>query len=285
VLDGLLQLQSYMFTPAFAAHVLAPSAAGNPHWIAASILWASGIVAAAPVVANSVFAVVQLALGLGIAYRGTLRVALGASIAWSLVVWWFGEGLGGLLTAQATPLDGAPGAVLLYGMLAVILWPAASASDRPPTEPVAFRPLRAVPARIVWTVLWGGLALLALQPVALHPKAVSSMATAMATDQPPWLSVTLNGFGALTAGNGLTVGIVTAVVLGLVAATGWLPPALARVGVVVAVAASVIIWVAGQAVGDLFGGQATDPNSGPLLVLIALAYWPGREIERPEVPA
>jgi hypothetical protein len=47
------------------------------------------------VLLNTVFATIQVLLGLGIAYRLAVRVALAASIAWSLGVWWFGEGLGG----------------------------------------------------------------------------------------------------------------------------------------------------------------------------------------------
>ena len=58
------------------------------------------------------------ALGLGIAWRPTVRLALAASIAWSLAVWWLGEGLGGILAGTASPVNGAPGPVLFYAILA-----------------------------------------------------------------------------------------------------------------------------------------------------------------------
>lgn len=32
-------------------------------------------------------------------------------------------------------------------------------------------------------------------------------------------------------------------------------------------------WIAGQGLGQLSSGQATDPNTGPLLVLMAIALW------------
>ena len=35
-----------------------------------------------------------------------------------------------------------------------------------------------------------------------------------------------------------------------------------------------VIWVIGQAFGMILTGSATDPNSGPLLALLAMAYWP-----------
>ena len=41
-----------------------------------------------------------------------------------------------------------------------------------------------------------------------------------------------------------------------------------------AVVVALVIWVVGQAFGVILAGGATDPNSGPLLVLLALAYWP-----------
>jgi hypothetical protein len=44
--------------------------------------------------------------------------------------------------------------------------------------------------------------------------------------------------------------------------------------VVAAVVVGLVIWIPGQAFGGILAGGMTDPNSGPLLVLIALAYWP-----------
>ena len=81
---------------------------------------------------NAIFAALQVLLGLGIAWRPTVRLALAASVAWAVAVWWLGEGLGGLLAEAARPrVNGAPGAVLLYALLAVLLWPA----DRDPPRP------------------------------------------------------------------------------------------------------------------------------------------------------
>jgi hypothetical protein len=37
-----------------------------------------------------------------------------------------------------------------------------------------------------------------------------------------------------------------------------------------------VIWVFGEALGGILTGVGTDPNSGPLLALLALAYWPLR---------
>jgi hypothetical protein len=56
----------------------------------------------------------------GLFFRRTTKPALAASIAWSVSVWWFGEGLGGLLTG-GSPLTGTPGAVILYTLIALAL--------------------------------------------------------------------------------------------------------------------------------------------------------------------
>src|ERR1700728_4754071 len=110
LLDGLLQYQPMMYSPMF-GQMIGGTAVGNPGVIAGPISWDAALVAQHLALLNTVFATIQLLLGLGIAYRPTLRAALAASVAWSLAVWWFGEGLGGVLNGGTNPVTGAPGAV------------------------------------------------------------------------------------------------------------------------------------------------------------------------------
>jgi hypothetical protein len=147
LLDAVLQCQSFMFTRA-CARMLAESAQGNPAVIAGPVTWSARLIDHHVVVLNAIFATTQLLLGLGIAWRPTVKIALGASVIWALAVWWLGEGLGLVLTGDASPVNGAPGAVILYALLAVLLWPA-----RQDTSPllallaVAYWPARATAAR------------------------------------------------------------------------------------------------------------------------------------------
>ncbi len=53
-------------------------------------------------------------------------------------------------------------------------------------------------------------------------------------------------------------------------------PVIIRPALVIAAASALVIWVAGEHFGELLSGSATDPNTGPLLVLIAVAFWPGK---------
>ena len=76
---------------------------------------------------------------LAIAWRPRSKVGLGVSVAWSVGVWWIGEGLGGVLNGTANPVNGAPGAVMIYALLAVLLWPSDRAGRR---RPVRRRPGR-----------------------------------------------------------------------------------------------------------------------------------------------
>lgn len=275
LLDGILQFQPYMFTKDFASQLLASTAQGNPAVIAHPITWAAGIVAHHPAGTNAAFATIQVLLGLGIAWRSTLKVALAASIAWSLAVWWLGEGLGGVLNGTASPIMGAPGAVIIYALLAVLLWP--TGQEAQPAEPSRFtaeHPVGAAWARGLWLVLWGSEAYFALQPGNTGPQELHDMISQMASGQPGWLAWIQQRAADLVAHQGLPVSIALAVLLAAIAIGVFLPAPAVRAAIVLTLVLTAAIWIVGQALGGVFSGQATDPNSGPLLALLALAYWP-----------
>ena len=268
LLDGVLQCQPVMFTRAFPP-TLAAAAQGNPALIAGPITWSAHLIGQHVIAMNAGFAAVQLLLGLGIAWRPTVKLALGASIAWAAAVWWLGEGLGSVLTGSASPVSGAPGAVILYALLAILLWPVASERAAPF---VAGRAIGAPAARGLWLIVWGSLAGLALQPAARAPHAISGMISDMAHGQPGWLAWTGNHAASALSHQGLPASVVLAVALAIVAAGGCRP---ARAAIVLAIVIAAAIWIA-EGLGGILTGSATDPNTGPLLALFALAYWPSR---------
>ncbi len=132
--------------------------------------------------ANAAFATGQVLIGLGLlASRHTVKPALIASFAWTLVIWWFGEGLGMLLTGTASSLTGAPGAVLLYGLVGLMVWP----SDRPEIGSAAGgSPLGDAGARLVWLALWVLLGGLILLPANREADAIGSVFTTAAGASP-----------------------------------------------------------------------------------------------------
>src|SRR5262249_292451 len=72
---------------------------------------------------NTLFALTQVLLGLGLLYRPLVKPTLAASFAWVLVVWWFGEAFGMMFMDMAQPLTGAPGGVFMYGLVGLLAWP------------------------------------------------------------------------------------------------------------------------------------------------------------------
>ena len=164
-----------------------------------------------------------------------------------------------------SPVSGAPGAVLLYALLAVLLWPTGRAG---PFE--AARPFGARPARLLWLALWGSLAFFAVQGAS----GVRAMMSGMASGEPGWLASVDRHAATLVAGHGGAVTAGLAIVLGGIALGIFLPARGARAIVLLAAVVALVIWVVGENFGGMSIGSATDPNSGPLLVLLAAAYWP-----------
>ena len=272
LMDAALQLQPFMFTrgPGGFSGMLHGMAPGNPSWISHTITWNASIVYHQPVLTNAIFASTQFLLALGIAWRRTCRPALAMSIAWALAVWWFGEGLGGLFSGAGTPLGGGPGAVLFYAVLAVLLWP----SQRPASPFVAARTVGLTAARAVWTAVWLFLALLTVVGNGRSPQALHDIVARLSSGQPPWLLRIDRWSATVLLHDGSTVAVLFAAFCVLVAFSVYLRPTATRAVLVVAIAAFAFIWVAVQNFGGDLAGGATDPNSGLLVLLFIISYWP-----------
>lgn len=275
LLDAALQYQPLMFTRGFATGIVAPAAQGNPAPVAVSVSWAAGMLTGHPVILNAAFATVQLMLGIGLLWRRSVKAALAASVGWSVAVWWFGEALGGVLAGGADPLTGAPGAVILYALAAVLLWPAPvpeRASDRDSVATTGL--LGDAAARGLWLLLWAALAYLALQPANRAPGAAHDAIDQLAPGEPAGLAGLDHAAAAALTGFGAAFAIGSAVVLAIIACAVFAPVPVARAALVLAVLVAAFYWVIGQNFGAIATGQATDPGSGLPLALLALAYWP-----------
>jgi hypothetical protein len=272
LMDAALQLQVFMFTPGkngFSG-MLRGVAAGNPSWVSSIITWNASVVDHQPVLTNASFAGIQFVIAFGIAWKRTTRPALVLSIVWALGVWWFGEGLGGVLTGAATPLGGGPGAVLFYALLAVLLWP-----SRGPNSPfVAARTVGATAARIIWAVVWLGLAVLTVVGSGRSPEALNALVVKADSGQPGWLARIDRWSASQLLHHGTSVAVVLALLCVVVALSVFLRPQVTQVFLVVGMVAFALIWVATQSFGGILAGGATDPNSGLLVVLLVLTYWP-----------
>ncbi len=273
--DGVLQMQAYFFTHSFGAHMITMSAEGNPPLIARSILWSGRTIGHHPVEINALFALIQVGIGLGVAWRRSTKTALAVSVAWSFGVWWIGEGFGGVFSGAADPINGAPGAAVLYALVAVVLWPA----DRPGPRPtfVAGRAVGPVVAKALWSVLWGSLSLFAVLGANRSARGLHGLIVGQVGGEPGWMASIDRSAAGLVDHRGLGYSVVLAVLLAVVAAGVYLAPAWANATVALSMVLGLAFWVVGQDFGALFTNGATDVNSGPLLILLGLAYWSGRE--------
>ncbi len=267
--DGALQLQPFMFSHGFVTGMLLPAAQGNPAPVAGSITAMAHFLEPHIALWNALFALTQVAIGLGLLVRRTVRPALVVSFAWSFAVWWFAEGLGGLLTGAASPLDGAPGAVLLYVLVGLLAWP--RRDEGAGTGATRGGLLGEVGARVTWAVLWVGSAALLLRPGNSGPSLRNTLMAA-STGQPGWYSSVLTGTARVLGSHGslLTLGIAAEMALvGIGVALDWQTPRLLGVATVLAA----LIWVFPEGLGGVLTGQGTDPNTGPLLALAGLAWY------------
>jgi hypothetical protein len=256
LLDGGLQFQPFMLRTSFAREVIAPLAAGQPHFVAGPVQWAANLIAAHPVAWDVPFATVQVLIGLGLLVPRTAKLALAASLPWALAVWYFGEGLSGLASGHTSLLTGAPGAVVLYGVLALAAWPRRDASREAPASWLPY----------AWAVLWVGGAIFQALPGQNTGTAVAGTILG----GPGWLGRVDASVARWTTHHGTFVVVALVVVEALIGLAALLRRS-RGVGAVAGLVLALAIWVVAQDVGQLYTGQATDPNSGLIIAVFAIA--------------
>jgi hypothetical protein len=273
LLVGILQFQSFMYTHGLITEVFGPATEKQWSIVGSPMKTIDAFYGRDLTLWNTLAAEIQCAIGLGlILSRRTVKPALLISFLWAPGVWWFGEGFGGLTsTTLPAPLMGAPGAVILYAIIGLLVWPTSRESGR---SPAARGPLGDRGGLYIWSGLWLLCAGLWLVNVNRAKGATAEMIKGMAEASPHWLAKIQNSVANHAQGHGTTIAIVLAVVSVAVALGVWVPllrwPAL-----IAAIVLSLAYWVFGQSLGGPFWvGNATDVNAGPLFVLLAFALMP-----------
>ncbi len=267
VLVGGLQFQSFMYSKGF-IQLLTGVESGQPGWVASSVNRGAIMMQSHQGLFNSLAALIQVAIGFGILYKRTTKQAIVVSFFWAFVVWWFGEAFGMMFMAttsmggiaMATPLTGAPGAVLLYALIGAIVWPNG--------RPGGLLGVRG--ARTLWASLWLVMAWLWLVEGGgangIH-NAINAAPSGMS-----WLSSLQDGFANITKGKGVILALVLAALSAAIAiavAKNWY----AKEFLILAAVLNLIYWLVGQGLGGIFAGGATDPNAGPLFILLAYVLY------------
>lgn len=260
LLDTLLQAQPGMFGIAMLSGIMQPAALGQPAWLAAIMAWAVRLITPHVAWWNMGFVVIQAAIAAGILVPRARcnRAALWLSVAWSAVVWVFGEGIGQVLTGAATPVGGAPGAVALYGAIAALLL---AGWGRGRTKVLPW-------ARELAAGLFAAGAVAQAAPLYWTPLGLSAVFQGATLMQPRWFVASLApvvaaAFTRPVLVNAAFVGIMVATAVGVWRRARW--------GYALAAAWLLFAWWAGQGFGMLLTGMGTDPNTAPLLALLLVA--------------
>jgi hypothetical protein len=280
LLDGVLQFQTYFYTKPFLTQFIDSMAAGQPGPVAHSITWASHFALPHLTQYDTLFGLIQVVIGVGLLFPPTVRPALVLSFFWVPIVWWFGEGFGMIPAGTASPLTGAPGAVLLYGVIGLLVWP----SSRPDRSSAADGGLIGERGGLVaWSLLWLLAAALWLLGVNRASGAFESTISAQQPMSMHWLASLQGSVAKTTGGHGLLLAIVLSVASVAIAAGVW--SRFRDVALWAGIVLSLAYWLFGQGLGELNTTQATDVNAGPLFVLLALALMPRPSAAATRVPA
>ena len=261
LLDGGLQFQSFMYSRGF-IQMLTAMAPGQPHWLASSIDWGANIAAGNLGFYNTAFALTQVAIGVGLLYRRTVKQALLLSFVWAFFVWWFGEAFGMLFMnmAQSAHRRARRRDHLRAGRAPI--WPGG--------KPGGLLGIRG--ARVMWAALWLLMAYLWLLQASAGANAIHDMINAAPSGM-SWLSSLQDGFASITNGNSF---VFAAILSALSAAIGigvGVNGRLAKDLLALSVVLNVLYWLVGQGFGGIFQGGATDPNSAPLFILLAYVLY------------
>ncbi len=287
LIDGLLQLQPEMFTGNMINGIMRPILLGQPGFIESLLQFIVTTTTHNLTTVNLIIAIVQILIGLGFIFLSDrwIRELVVASFVWALIVWFGGEGMSMLLTGTGSILTGAPGAVLLYPLIGLAVWPRTpgqqpiAAGSGPVSSDDGLLSRRGL--RYVLAAFWIFAALLQLQPYWWQSGQISGAVGAMVGGGglntaliDPVLTHVANASANIEVPlNILLVLLFLALGFGLALA----PDKYLRYFLIASIVASVVVWYFAEALGMILSGMATDFNSGLLLIVMALGVWPRQQ--------
>ena len=288
LIDGLLQLQPQMFTMNMVNGVMKPMLQGQPGVVEPSLQFIVNQTTLHLILVNLLIVIVQVLLGLGFLLlpdRWVKELVI-VSFVWALIVWYGGEGMSMLLTGTSSILSGAPGAVLLYPLLGLAIWPrpssrATSTQTTERTRDDGLLSRRAL--RWVLSGFWFFAALLQLQPNWWQQGQISQAIGAMVGQgglNKLFVDPVLTPLSNATANIEIPLNIILIVVfLALGVSLAVVKEKQLRFVLIASIIVSVLFWYASEAFGMIMTGMATDFNSGLLVVVMALAVWPRTQLK------
>jgi hypothetical protein len=278
LLDGLLQLQPYMFTHAFEVSVIQSSIDGLPEPLSSHLhTIVSAYLVPFSKSLNLVFAALELAVGVLMVTPKRLALIGGCvlSAAWSLLIWVIGEGMGGVTTFTVVRLNlrypeslimGFPGAALLYFLISIFIllslkrgWILGEA------------------LRITGVAVFGVGGLLQLLPEFWDPRVQFAMfsSSVLMGSAPRLLTPAIMEMAYYIAMNTIIANMLE-IIVSVALAVCFALRLPARVVVPLAAGWLGFVWVFGMGFMGLLNGTATDPGTPPLLFLLVVCTTSGR---------
>jgi hypothetical protein len=302
LLDGVLQLQHQMFSSNFANQVISPSASGQPLLISGPIHFGVHLILMHPAVYDSFFAIIQLLIAGAILNRKTVKFGLIGSILWGVAVWFGGEGMAGILSGHTTLVIGAPGAAIIYALIALAIMPSKKRNNYP-----------AYWLAFVWSAIWIGGAIFQLLPGQDSVAYLKTTILSMSYGTPGWLftidnqvvrflsliskqplhiathtTETIYMMGMqmkasqvyISSSKGYWFILLLALIELFVGVGVFLKGRTRKIVVIFGMVLSLIFWIIGQNLGNYYTGLATDPNTGPILILLGLIILSLKQLDQ-----
>lgn len=271
LVDAILQFQPKMFTPTFVHSVITPVGVGQPHVVSALVNFGGRIILLHPALIDFAFGLIQLAIGLLILYKKSVKYGLIISIIWGTGVWIFGEGLGGIASGHTLLMMGAPGAVLIYVVLAISLLPSSSEKNSRSPMPSWLN--------FIWLIFWLGGSVLQLVNGQNTTSDLAVMIRQGSLSAPGWLqSINLHVANFFQSKNGwLIIGLV--VMQALIGFLVVLSKNLRLLAIITGSLLMILFWFIGENLGGFYTGLATDPNSALLFILLGIAILGSKPVD------
>jgi hypothetical protein len=278
IIDGLLKFQPALLKPSFVSDIIRPMAVGQPSLVAASINHTADLLTHGTTSWVALFGLIEIAIGVGLFFRRSVKPALVASFVWGAVVYAFGEGFGMVLTGQTSPLQGAPGAVCFYILLGLLVWPKAEQAGNSvrmgaDSSAAGRGLLGGTGSLLVWAAIWLFEAVIWVLPFNRTANSITNQLTDTASGEPGWYAHFLNSVGHAFSGTGIWMAAILAT-LSIVIGLGPLLSRRAGTYIGMGIALALLYWVTGEGLGELLTFGGTDPNNGPLIALIGLSVLP-----------
>lgn len=271
VVDAALQTQPRMFTKEFVEGVIQPNLINQPPLLSSIINFGISLFNFSPFFANTGAFLIQFIIGIMIYFptkKLIFRAGLILSIMWGLGIWIFGEGLGNLLTGAASFYTGAPGSVLIYIIVAILLLIPSFISVR----------RFALVAGLVFLI--GGL--LQFQPTFFSADGIKSLFILTSSDPIGWVSypATLlsNTLSSYPTASNIFLALLP-LILGIILI--FKP---SKTVAIVSIIFLIAVWWINQDLGGVltfYSGISTDPNSAPITILLLIPILIGKRIKVP----